>query len=469
MSGTVASPRAAPPQPPLWLVVTAGAVALGQWAGPVAVGRAAGLNPGVGLLVGGLLAAAALAANAAIAYAGRLPVPVRVALMAGVAAALLGCFFYGARLAGWDRRAAPPEPAPQLPEQPPVTPTAPPPGPPPVPSPKRPPSHVDLAYKHGMSRLEDGPAAVTALAVAPLDVAVVVGYADGTTAVWPLDQPSFTPPWAGPRGDGAVRRFQFDDTGTLAFLTCDNGLVVAPLMKPPAAPLKIPGERPVVFTEPYRDRFAAVRNGRLTVRLIPTDVARRPPPPPKATDRFALCVPKMEVLPSGMKPDYPVLDHDPTFVAWHPAGKLLWGAPDGTITAYPTGPKAEVVTREHKAAVRAWAATDRDLVTGDDKGMVGYWPDRAAKPAMVWNSTAAVARFAFATWGREVAVADAAGGLSVWDLGANRRAFEVKRPAPVPALSFGPADDLLLLADGKGVEVWFIPELRHDQKRPAAR
>jgi hypothetical protein len=449
----------------MWLVLMAAALALSLWAGPVAVGLAAGLNLGLGILVGGLVAATALAANAAIAFLLRLPVALKVALMAGVAVALLGCFFLGAHLVGWDRREEPAEPAPAakpLPQTPPPLPgpTSPqPPGPPTDPPSKHPPSHIDLAYHTGMSRLEDGPAAVTALALLPLDVGVVVGYADGTTAVWPLDQPASMPPWVGPRGDGAVRRIQYDDTGTLVYLTCDNGLVASPLAMAPAAPLKIPGERPAVFTEPTRDRFAAVRGGKVCVRLIPTDAARKPPPA-KAPERFALCVPKLEVLPSGMKPDYPVMEANPTFVAFHPGGKLLWGAADGAITAWPAaGTRPEVITREHKGAVRAWASNGTDFATGDDKGMIGYWPAKAAEPVMLWNSTFPVTHFAFASWGRDVAVADAAGGLSVWNPGAKRREFEVKRPAPVSVLSYGPSDDLLLLADGKGVEVWWIQAL----------
>ena len=78
---------------------------------------------------------------------------------------------------------------------------------------------------------------------------------------------------------------------------------------------------------------------------------------------------------------------------------------------------------------------------------------------MYWNGTAAVTHLAFASWGLDVAAADAAGGVSVWDMATGRRASEVRRPVPVTVLSYGPSDDLLLLADGKGVEVWWIPAM----------
>lgn len=44
-----------------------------------------------------------------------------------------------------------------------------------------------------MSRLDDGPAVVTAMALSPRDGAMVIGYADGTTLIWQLDQSSFEP------------------------------------------------------------------------------------------------------------------------------------------------------------------------------------------------------------------------------------------------------------------------------------
>src|SRR5262249_36282068 len=320
----------------------------------------------------------------------------------------------------------------------------------------------------GMSRLDDGGAAVPALALAPLDGSVVIGYADGSTAVWPLDQPAFAPPRAGPKGDGAVRRIQFDSTGQIAYLSCDNGLVAAPLLMPPAVPLKIPGERVVVLADAGRDRFAAVRGGQLCVRLVPTEAVKKPPPV-KGPDRFSLCPPRLEAIPGGLRPDYPVMDSNPTFVAWHPAGKLLWGSADGTITAWPgTGPKPEMVTKEHKGAVRAWTVSGWDFVTGDEKGSIGYWPNPATAPGTYWNGTAAVTQLALASWGLDLAVADATGGLSVWDLGQGRRVFEVKRPVPVQVMSYGPSDDLLLLADGKGVEVWWITELAKSGAKPPA-
>src|SRR5207247_2360944 len=82
-------------------------------------------------------------------------------------------------------------------------------------------------------------------------------------------------------------------------------------------------------------------------------------------EKFALCPPKQEAIPAGLKPEYPLLDPNPTFLAWHPGGKLLWGSPDGTVTAWPgVGPKPETVTKEHKGAVRGWTVTGAACATG---------------------------------------------------------------------------------------------------------
>src|SRR5262249_3752999 len=163
----------------------------------------------------------------------------------------------------------------------------------------------------GMSRLDDGRAAVTALALAPLDGSVVIGYADGSTAVWPLDQPAFDPPRAGPKGDGAVRRIQFDSTGQIAYLSCDNGLVAAPLLMPPAVPLKARGGGWWVLAAPGRARCAAARGGRLCAPLAPTGGGKKPPRV-RGPDRFSLCPPRLEAIPGGLRPDYPVMDSNPT-------------------------------------------------------------------------------------------------------------------------------------------------------------
>ena len=97
----------------------------------------------------------------------------------------------------------------------------------PEPQPNRPPTHTDLAAKNGMSRLDDGPAEVTSLAIAPRDDTVAIGYADGQTRLWLSDHPTFEPPTPGPRADGPIRRIQFDSTGRFLYLTCPGALIAA--------------------------------------------------------------------------------------------------------------------------------------------------------------------------------------------------------------------------------------------------
>ena len=458
-----------PEPPPSWLVAVGGLFALALWAGPVAVSRAAGVNFGLGMLIGGLLAASVLVGNALIVFHVRVADGMKVALLAGVAFIGMGTFFAGAYVASpqdsEETVEAPASPVDTLLPAPPVVVPPSQPVPPIEPVSTRPTSHIDLAYRDGMTRLEDGPAAVTALALSPLDGWAVVGFADGSTRIVALDQATFEAPRIGPKGDGAVRRIQFDGTGRIVYLTCENGFFAAQLYNPSAHPLKIPGERVVVYTEPKGDRFAAVRGTKLLVRYVPTDLVKNPPAI-KATDRFVVSPPKSEVLPAGMKPEYPVPDANPTFLAWHPNGQLIWGKADGAIRAWSaTNAKLDDLTKEHKGAVRAWAMNGTDFATGDDKGGIGYWRNKAAKPTMYWNGSAAITQLAFAGWGAELIVADAAGGLSCWDVAIGKRVFEITRPTPVTAVSYGPADDLLLLPDGNGVHVWWIPALIAKSKK----
>ena len=71
----------------------------------------------------------------------------------------------------------------------------------------------------------------------------------------------------------------------------------------------------------------------------------------------------------------------------------------------------------------------------------------------------AVTQLSFGPSGTLLAVLDSAGVVRVWDLAAMRSILKVTRPKPVKAIAFGPTDDVLLLADGKAVDLWHLPEL----------
>lgn len=465
LAGTRPVPDSDDYRRPWWLLGLGAVLALGLAAVPVVLTQTSDLPPGLGLMLGGLFAAVALAANAGVALLAPLPTGGKVGAMAGVCVGVLAVFLV---VLGLTAPAAPqpvvnqPEPAatpganaPGWP-QPGATPQAAEPEPP-----SRPPSHLDVAAKAGMSRLDDGPADVTAIGLSPRDDTVVIGYADGQTRLWSPDQPTFEPLTPGPRGDGPVRRVQFDGAGRTLYLTCPGGLIAVARDGRNRTPVKIPGDPIAVFTDAARDRFVAVRGGRAVQRYVPAELVRNPPAG-RVVKGFVVSAAKGdEVIPIGVKGD-PALPGPPTFVAWHPSGKVLAGQANGTIVS-PAGLKPETVTRVHKAAVRAWAtaAGTWDFATGDDGGLIAVWPNRSLTPRTFGDGAAAVTHLAFDTWGERLAVADADGGLWVWDAVGREPLFSVRRPAAT-ALAFV-GDDFLLIGAGKGVEVWAVAALA---KRP---
>ncbi len=328
--------------------------------------------------------------------------------------------------------------------------------------PQGPPSHLDLVYRDGRTRLDDGPADVTAIAICPLDGSAFIGYADGTTRIWPLDQPAFEPPRLGPRGSGPIRRIGFDASGKVALLTCEAGLVLASLNPPSRTPILIPGEMVAVNLQEGRERFAAVRAGRVQLRYFPMSLVKAPPAA-RAVKGFLTLNSKDETLPIGATPmGILPAGGKPTFLAYHPSERLIAGAVDGSIASIPTaGAAAKVSTiREHKAAVRTWAVSPwGDFATGDDDGFVGYWPNKTATITKFKTGGLAIKGLAFNPCGGEIAVVDASGWVSVWLPATGVKVFEVKQKRPIAAVAYGPHDDVLLLADGKGVDVWWLPEL----------
>ncbi len=443
-----------------WLVGIGVILGLGLAVAVVALAGAVDLNLVVRVLLGLVFGCGAAAANTALVRFVRFPAGGKVVLMGGLSFVVLIATLFGTvafRPAGGGSLD---------PEKPATQPDA-------NPSSgseesdssadlatlrRGPPTHLELAYRDGMSRLGDGPAAVTALAMVPGEEAVVVGHADGSTQVWRLDQGWLEPPQLGPWGRGAVRRIAFDSTGAIALLTCDGGLAAAPL-NGARVPLLIPGDVIAVIPEAKRERFAAFRGGRLVVRSVPMELAKHPPTAAVGL-KFLQSTPKDETIPAGVAANIPT--QKPTFLAWHPAGQLLGGTADGSVVTWPTtNATSKPVTRLHKAAVRTWAIGPvwPDFATGDDKGVVAYWPNKSLAPVSFPTGGGAVTHLAFNACGGELAVTDAAGVLSVWDLTTRARLFEIKRRQPVGAVVFGPEEDILLVAEGKGVEVWWLPEL----------
>jgi hypothetical protein len=453
---------------PLWLLSLAVIFAIGLAAGPLVMGETTELGTSVGVPIAVGFAAFGLLANAVVVLLLRASVPVKVAAMAAVAAlgtgvfvAAVSAYVAGRKDEAEQAKAAEPAPLPPPPPQPKVVPQE----PPPVAPVNRLLTAQDTALRDGVFTFDDGPDEVTAVAVTPGGKAMIAGYRNGATRVWRFDQlPLVDPFGTGPKVDGPVTGIRFDATGELAFFATTGGTVAVAWNDPPEVPVKIPGEPFAAFPFPNGERFATVRGNALTVRYLPTALIKKPDTQAKG---FPLLQPKDEVIPIDVKGQILMGGQRPTFLAWHPTGKLLGGHADGSIVSWgAAGPRFEVVTREHKAAVRVWAASpaSSDFATGDAEGGVGLWANKAMTPK-VFSATSSIAaggeikHLAFSPSGALLAVADAANVVWVWNLATMKPVVQVTRPTPVRALAFGPTDDLILLGTGRTFELWHRPAL----------
>ena len=444
-----------------WLLWAALIFALGLASVPIVLAPVAGLGSEFGLRGSTGFALLGLVANVAVVLFSRGSVPRQLAVMAGLCAVVTGLSLFGAvaYIAGRHRGAEeakadpPPVLVPGVSNQTPLSEP-----PPPDPSPARPPTHLDRAKKNGSSALEDGPADVTALELAPDHNTLAIGYADGSTRLWPLDQATFDAVLPGPKAEGAVSRVQFDTRSRIIFVHSTTGVVAAPRNGPGLSVAKLPGFPIAIAPEPDADRirFAAVRGNTLQLRLIATTFVQNP----KGRDRgYALPNKGDETLPIGLgkDPAKPVA----TFFAWTPGGKLMAGQPDGSILAWSGPLRPEASSRDHKAAVKAWAAcpVTGDFATGDDQGHVGIWPAKGGKPTLASVLATPITGLSFNATGSRLAVTDTTGWLVIWDVPAAKAIYRVKRPTAIRAMTAGPTDDVVLLAASKTVEVWRVSEL----------
>jgi len=441
-----------------WMLGVAFIFALGLAAGPLVLSQTANLGLDFGAKVGAGFTFIGLLANVMVVLFSRWTIPTQMAVMAGICGLVTGIFLFGATAYLAGRQKAEEQANSESPPPPPQ-PTEPPPAPP-APPPERAPSHLDRAKKNGSSAIEDGSADVTALGLAPDGNSLGIGHADGTTRIWPLDQPTFEAVLPGPKADGPITRLEFDKKSLFIFAHTATGVIAAPRSGPPATPAKIPGTPVAIAPEVVNDqiRFAAVRGNLLQLRLLPSKFVRNPPEKAKG---YALPGKGDEINPLGKNRD-PNRGPGPTFFAWTPDGRLFVGQPNGTISIWSGLMKAEAPNNDHKAPVKAWASclANGDFATGDDRGHVALWSHKGGKPTL-WAvfGGAPIAGLCFNATGSRLAVTDNTGWLVIWDTAAGKALHRVKRSAAVRAMAYGPNDNVFLLADGKTVEVWWLPEL----------
>jgi hypothetical protein len=464
LAGTRTAPAEADYRRQWWMLAPALVFALGLASGPLVLSQTAQLGLAFGLQAGAGFALAGLLANAAVVLFSRRSALVQVLTMAGVCLLVTAVFIFGATayLAGRQRAAEEKKeqqeaPGAQAPGSP-----APSPGPQPPPGPERPPSHLDRAKKDGSSALPDGPAEVTALALAPDGKVLGIGYADGAVRLWPLDQPTFEAMQPGPRADGPVLRVQFDRNGRFIFAHTATGAFTAPRAGPPPVVARSPGA-PVAVAPDVGERvhFAAVRGNVIVTRLLDAEFVRNPPLKGKMPD-YAVPNPKSdEIIPRDHTRD-PARPPGPTFLAWGPGDRLFAGQPNGTVSIWGATMRAESPSNDHKAAVRAWARCPATggFATGDEKGNLALWPVGGGRPVL-WPvfDGAPITGLSFNPAGSRLATADDTGRLLIWDAVAGKAVHRVRRPAPVKALAYGPGDNFLILAAGRAAEVWWLPEL----------
>jgi WD40 repeat protein len=367
------------------------------------------------LKLGIAFAVAGLVANAAVVLLTRMSILGKVATMTSIGVLVTGLFLFGATAYLAGRRDASEQSKSEPPTQPPSKPPDQKPDPPPDPPVQHPPTTMDVAYKNGVYRFEDGPDDVTALATAPDCSVLVIGYKNGITRIWRFERSTIDPSDfdLGPKSDGPSTNIQFDATGSIIYMTCTGGTVAALWNTPPEVPVKIPGDFIAVFAAQGGERFASLRGNSLTIRHVPTTLIKKPTVAPKKaatpqkTKGFLVTTAADAQIQNDAKGHLAAPAGRMTFLAWHPTGKLLGGMPDGSILSWgATGPGSTIATREHKGSVRAWAASPNtwDFATGDDKGVIGIWADKSMTPkTFIASASAAITHLSFSPSGTHLA------------------------------------------------------------------
>jgi len=446
---------------PGWLSLLALGLAAAVVVGPIMFAQSRSTSMAVGYAIGGGLAILGLSFNLLLLRFTRFSLESKVLLMGGAAVALTACYAIGALVyvrttpySVVERASSNEITREDAVEKPPAIPFVEYPAAPAVPPP---PSYLDLATEKGHARIEDGPADVTALALIPGRSTLLASYADGTSRHWALDRPTIEDWRPGPTVEGSVKSIRFGDGGKTAIFAGAQGSVIVPLDSPPLAPLRIAGEilaiAPAKAKE--RDRMAVLRGNRILVKLLPAGLPQKPTG--TAINGFTLLTTKQETQDASYRVDL-TPPAKLTFLAFHPTGLLMGGQPDGSVITWSQKGPFKVENTTHKSPVRVvlHSPNGTDFALGDDHGLVTLWQNRTLLPTRHAMLTSTVTALALASSSQRLAAGNAAGQITIHDVKPPAEVGTLKVQGAVKALAFGPDDDSLIVAVGRGIEIHML-------------
>lgn len=311
-----------------------------------------------------------------------------------------------------------------------------------------------------IARLPDGPAAATAAHVSGFNLAV--GYADGSTAVWDLEKPITDAPRPGPKFAGRVENIWLGAHDRYVVAEVGGGLSVASIAKPHLG-VRVPrvemtGVRVCAFgTVAVVQKTAAGYQARWLVHGITFN--ETPMPPKQFGDQYFSHLKGIDPPPAA-----------PRFLVWlHdvPAAVL----PDGRISTWSS--QGKVTTAAGKVnPVKAWKTGPQNVIATsiDDAGtlQIRRSPDFSIEKR-IDTGKSWVLKAVSNDSGLWTLAADESGGAMLWEVQGAAADSPWKRSmgtADEPVLPFAAVGDVFVVGRGRAVELWSVPQLKEEMKKP---